>query len=451
VYADDAGELAEREDAPVDWAVPDVVGGGVLSLLSAPPGCGKGWWTWGLLRAMQDGGTFYGLRVSRLARARPWWRRWGKGRPGRVLWLTEEGGQSFARTARRFGIRPGLVTVLRRDQAPAVPWPELVRRIWLDAWRKGCAVVIVDTVRAWCPQAEKSPEAANEVMQAVRQELAEPGLAVLVVHRDRKGGGDFGEGVSGTNALVGAVDVLIEPERVGGRVDDPRRRMVTSRRFEPMDVTARLEGHRYVVDGNAAGTGIEDSDALGTKPILSASTPAATTAPSPPVDGEAYRQYLQSERWAARRGRILPRAGDRCERCGGGAPAEVHHPTYERLGAERDGDPVALCAPCHRGAHPPRVPRSGAPLPPHVRRTLARPEQLDREIETDEPLRLEAGSEPALLARLRALEGAGLVAGRGRGVRGDPQRWRATAGSATRPSGGGARSGRPAARSRTCR
>jgi hypothetical protein len=290
--------------------------------------------------------------------------------------------------------------------------------------------VIVDTVRAWCPQAEKSPEAANEVMQAVRQELTEPGLAVLVVHHDRKGGGDFGEGVSGTNALVGAVDVLIELKRVGGRVDDPRRRMVTSRRFEPMDVTARLEGHRYVVEGGATAAAAGDSGAPESEPTRPPSGPTTVTGPSPPVDGAAYRRYLQSERWAARRGRILLRAGDRCERCGGGAPAEVHHLTYDRLGAERDGDLIALCAPCHRGAHPPRVPpRSGAPLPPHVRGTLTRLEQLDREIETDELLRLESVSKPALLARLRMLEAAGLVACRGRGVRGDPQRWRATAAS----------------------
>jgi hypothetical protein len=73
------------------------------------------------------------------------------------------------------------------------------------------------------------------------------------------------------------------------------------------------------------------------------------------------------------------------------------------------------------------APRRGAPLPPHVRGTLARLEQLGREIETDELLGLEAGSKPALLARLRTLESAGLVTCRGRGVRGDPQRWRAPA------------------------
>ena len=41
--------------------------------------------------------------------------------------------------------------------------------------------------------------------------------------------------------------MLIELKRVSEDPDDPRRRMVTSRRFEPLDLTARLEGHRYVL------------------------------------------------------------------------------------------------------------------------------------------------------------------------------------------------------------
>ena len=149
--------------------------------------------------------------------------------------------------------------------------------------------------------------------------------------------------------------------------------------------------------------------------------------PRPPLEGEAYRRYLRSDAWAGRRERALRRAGGRCGRCGAGVPTEVHHLTYERLGDERDDDLLALCAPCHRGAHPPPA-REREALPPHVRRTLARLEKLTaggRELETDELLRLEKGSKSALLARLRALEAAGLVASRGKGIKGDPQRWRA--------------------------
>jgi 5-methylcytosine-specific restriction endonuclease McrA len=60
-----------------------------------------------------------------------------------------------------------------------------------------------------------------------------------------------------------------------------------------------------------------------------------------------YDDFLKSPEWAATRAVALKRAGGRCERCG--APArEVHHLTYERVGAERPEDLQALCAPCHR-------------------------------------------------------------------------------------------------------
>lgn len=98
---------------------------------------------------------------------------------------------------------------------------------------------------------------------------------------------------------------------------------------------------------------------------------------------EQYRRYLGSAHWKRLRARIVARAQDHCEWCGRfcGAPEhdreeictgsercdwcqmyyspdgwrndvemqrlEVHHRTYERLGAERDTDLVALCWCCH--------------------------------------------------------------------------------------------------------
>jgi hypothetical protein len=378
------------------------VGLGVVSLLSAPPGLGKGWWTWGLLRAMQDGATFFGLPARRPARATlPLGLR---KRPARVLWCTEEG-ESFKATARRFGIARGWVQVLRRDEVQGRTWAELLREVRHQAWRRRCGLVIFDTIRAWCPQAEVSNDQAAAVMNLARAELARPGLGVLFVHHDRKGGGEYGEGVAGAYNLVGSCDVLIELKRVKGRPD--ARRMLVSRRFGDLDATARLVGHRYVADGAPP----------------TAEAVEAPPAPTPPA-GAGYGRYLRSETWAGRRAEVLERARGRCERCGEGAPVEVHHLTYERLGHERLEDLAALCAVCHRGAHPPRA-RKAAGVPVHLRGTLARVEQAG-EIASDALLEAEGGARSSLHDRLRELERLGLVARRGRGVKGDPVRWRAT-------------------------
>jgi 5-methylcytosine-specific restriction endonuclease McrA len=49
------------------------------------------------------------------------------------------------------------------------------------------------------------------------------------------------------------------------------------------------------------------------------------------------RQVLGRRRW--------------CERCGGQDALQVHHRTYERLGAELDEDFEVLCRRCHATEH----------------------------------------------------------------------------------------------------
>jgi hypothetical protein len=79
-----------------------------------------------------------------------------------------------------------------------------------------------------------------------------------------------------------------------------------------------------------------------------------------------YRNYLASITWAERRRRRLIAAGHRCEfvpccefhddgprgpRCAVTENLEVHHRSYERLGAELDTDLEVLCRFHHRVRH----------------------------------------------------------------------------------------------------
>ncbi|HYM24947.1 MAG TPA: HNH endonuclease signature motif containing protein [Vicinamibacterales bacterium] len=68
-----------------------------------------------------------------------------------------------------------------------------------------------------------------------------------------------------------------------------------------------------------------------------------------------YQRYLCSPEWIRRRARALQLAKWRCQECWARsskeAPLEVHHLTYERLGAELDVDLIVLCPTCHHRAH----------------------------------------------------------------------------------------------------
>ncbi len=71
------------------------------------------------------------------------------------------------------------------------------------------------------------------------------------------------------------------------------------------------------------------------------------------VDPRAeYRAYLASDAWQERRARALAEAGGRCQiDASHEGPLDVHHNTYERLGAELPGDLIVLCRACHGRHH----------------------------------------------------------------------------------------------------
>lgn len=66
----------------------------------------------------------------------------------------------------------------------------------------------------------------------------------------------------------------------------------------------------------------------------------------------SYRDYLRTPEWRRTRAAALLRAGNACSLdVTHGDELDVHHRTYERLGAELASDLVVLCRPCHRLHH----------------------------------------------------------------------------------------------------
>lgn len=81
-----------------------------------------------------------------------------------------------------------------------------------------------------------------------------------------------------------------------------------------------------------------------------------TTRQSAPRDSSTsrkahYAQYLASPGWRKRRNEALKLSGWQCSRCGVRKGLEVHHVTYERIGAELPEDLAVLCRGCHEGEH----------------------------------------------------------------------------------------------------
>ena len=66
---------------------------------------------------------------------------------------------------------------------------------------------------------------------------------------------------------------------------------------------------------------------------------------------EWYAQYLQSYIWKDKRDLVFNRAARVCEACGVARATNVHHLTYDHVGAEPLFDLAAVCQSCHDEIH----------------------------------------------------------------------------------------------------
>lgn len=94
-------------------------------------------------------------------------------------------------------------------------WGE-VERLRLAEYIKALSLqlVVIDPLILWKPGTrENVAEEVGVLMYSLRQVVQETGCTVVVVHHSRKSGGDYGEGMRGSNAILGACDVAIELQK----------------------------------------------------------------------------------------------------------------------------------------------------------------------------------------------------------------------------------------------
>ena len=218
------GEALADTPEQIEWIWHGCIAAGTKTLFASKPKLGKSTTTFGLLRELTAGSEFLGLTVA----------------PTSVLLLSEEPASALREKAVRFGLDVSSVAsgparqteetsgpsvhLLRRSQALGVTWAEVVDQAVTYAVENGIGVLVIDTLDKWAGfrgDDENKTGALLEVMEPVERAVA-AGLAVLIITHHRKSGGEYGEGVRGGNALTGAVDVVLELERLPQHVDESR-------------------------------------------------------------------------------------------------------------------------------------------------------------------------------------------------------------------------------------
>jgi hypothetical protein len=192
---------------------------GIISLLAGPMKGGKTTLIRHGIECLRDGRPFLG--------------RWEVDVNTPVLLLTEEGAVTVRLNLGHLEID----LISRRDREPS-KWTlaetVAVALDWLRLNPGG--LIVVDTYDKWAGVIQENDSAENVAAITAFYPLAEMGGAVLLVHHSRKGGGDYGEGIRGSGAILGAVDHAVELKHVNAGSD--RRRFETHGRI--LEDTRRL-------------------------------------------------------------------------------------------------------------------------------------------------------------------------------------------------------------------
>lgn len=217
-----------------EWNWEGFVGPGVVTLIAGKPKVGKSTLVFGLMKALATGEPFLGLST----------------RPGRALYLTEERPQTLSEKTQRFGLESSDARVLMVHQARTHSWPEVVAEALAHAREHGIKNIFVDPWDKWPDFRGEGENSSGDTIANLQPLLdaAAAGFAIVIVAHQRKSAGTDGDAVRGSNALIGAADVIVELERTRGLDDEANLRVLkTHSRFEstPEKLAIVLDGDCY--------------------------------------------------------------------------------------------------------------------------------------------------------------------------------------------------------------
>jgi DNA-binding transcriptional ArsR family regulator len=225
--------MAEVPEEP-EWIIPGFIAPSTEVLLSGPPKVGKSTLLFRLLAGLENGGRALGLEV----------------RQASYLLLSEENAYTLAEKAFDFGLRGRGGEALLFQEARGATWLEVVQESVERCKEKGHQLWVVDTFSRWAGLGGESENHAGSIHEAWKPLAAakEAGIATVVIHHTRKGGGKHGEGIRGSNAIAALPDILLELTRTGG--EDPTARTLNANsryRSTPAVLGLTFDGSDYEV------------------------------------------------------------------------------------------------------------------------------------------------------------------------------------------------------------
>lgn len=236
-----ASELRRQAEAG-KWLWQGYISRSGITLLSALWKAGKTTLLSYLIRAM-DGreSTFLGLPVA----------------PSRVLYITEEHQERWAERRDDLDLVDNIGFKCRpfRGRPSPAEWVAFVGQLVEAAVDNGFDLVILDTISKLWPVRDEND--AGQVEDALRPlwALSDYGIATLLIHHDRKSGGEQFTGSRGSGGLPAFVETIMEFRRdptAGDDTKDPKRLITGKGRYSetPDKLLIELTPAGYVAHGD---------------------------------------------------------------------------------------------------------------------------------------------------------------------------------------------------------
>ena len=243
-------QLIDEEPERPDWIVEGLVARGCVSELVAKVKCGKTHFALDMVEAVIAGRLFLGSKTTSVP----------------VIYLTEEGATSFRSCTDRVGLRrEARLTIVPRSRTRGLKWAEIGAEVTAMAGQVGAWLVVVDTLGEWASLIRDEENDAGAALAATRplREMAEAGLAVLVLRHARKGGGEVADAARGSSAFDGAVDVILHLERMQAKGHNNRRKLSGVGRLDGIaaQLVVELEDNHYLAKGSESDVEYRDARA----------------------------------------------------------------------------------------------------------------------------------------------------------------------------------------------
>lgn len=223
-----AAQISREGIPPTEWHIPNLLPKECLALLTGiAKGGGKTTFAVGMAKALLTDDKF----LNRLSDFTP------------VVYLTEQADKAFFNEY----LTPAKIHesedlhLLHGHECADMKWEEIIAGAVEHALSVGAECMFIDTFMHFAGlsgEQENSSSAIQSAMKPLQHAVAKWGLTIVVVHHDRKGGGDVFTSTRGSSAFQGAADLIINLQRPAGGHRDTVRELRSTGRYS--DVPDRL-------------------------------------------------------------------------------------------------------------------------------------------------------------------------------------------------------------------